>query len=182
MVMSAYAVKSLREMGINIAGLGCVMLDVDPLPTAQMVPQEWAYESTHPDRFWIKGLEAGDHITLLYGLLANANTIRPAIDEVLAGWEPGRVRVESVGSFPSTFDDDPYACVVGHIELTPEILDAHARLSLLPHIDTFWDYKPHLTLGYVHRHHEAEAVDEFSQQVAGRELITRGLNYGRMPK
>lgn len=144
-----------------------------------MVPAEWAYVSPHPDRFWIKGMEAGDHITLLYGLLSNGNTIRAAVDEVLDGWQPGQVTVDHVGSFPSTFADEPYACIVGHIAVTPELIDAHARLSYLPHIDTFWQYKPHLTLGYVHREHEAAAIERLGAAVNGVPLTPLGLNYGR---
>lgn len=176
--MNAYAVQALQDMGINIAALGCVMLDVDPIPTADMLPADWAYTSTHPDRRWINGLDAGDHITLLYGLLSNANTIRPAIEEVLDGWEPGRLEIESVGSFPSTFDDEPYECIVGHIKVTDQLLDAHARLSLLPHIDTHPTYRPHLTLGYVRQEYRDRSVQVLGDAVKLCGLSSRGLNYG----
>lgn len=177
--MNAYAVQALKDMGINPAGLGCVMLDVEKIDASSVVPADWAYTSTNPERFWIKGLEAGDHITLLYGLLSNANTIRAAVDEVLDGWAPDLLSIESVGSFPSTFDDEPYACIIGHVSVTPALLDAHARLSLLPHIDTHPEYRPHLTLGYVHRDHEQEAIREFDSHVVGEALRPMGLNYGR---
>jgi hypothetical protein len=85
-----------------------------------------------------------------------------------------------VDSFPSTFTDEPYSCIIGHIERTPQLVDGHARLSLLPHIDTFWDYKPHLTLGYVHQDHEASALMALGNQVTGVSLTFRGLNYGRL--
>lgn len=177
--LNAYGVKALKDMGINVAGLGCVMLDVEKIETESVVPADWAYTSTNPERYWIKGLNAGDHITLLYGLLSNANTIRGAVDEVLAGWEPGDLFVESVGSFPSTFADEPYACIVARVSVTPALLDAHARLSLLPHIDTFWEYKPHLTLGYVKREREQGAIAAFESQVKDTPLHPTGLNYGR---
>lgn len=176
--MNAYEVQALKDMGISIAGLGCVMFDVEPLPVADVVPADWAYVSSNPERHWIKGLEAGDHITLLYGLLSNANTIRAAVDEVLDGWEAGPLSLGSVGSFPSTFEDEPYACIVGHVKVTPELLDAHARLSLLPHIDTHPTYRPHLTLGYVRQEHETDAIAALREQFAGVPLTPVGLNYG----
>ena len=182
MTTRAYQLQALKDMGINPAGLGCVMLDVEPLPVADWLPAEWAYYAHNPERHWIKGLEAGNHITLLYGLLSNANTIRSAVDEVLAGWEPGGISLESVGSFPSTFDDEPYSCIIGHIKVTPELLDAHARLSYLPHIDTFWHYKPHLTLGYVHKHREGDAIEAAAAKVDAYQLRPVGLNYGRLPE
>lgn len=179
--MNAYQVQALKDMGISIAGLGCVMLEVERLDVESIVPAEWAYVSTNPERHWIKGLEAGDHITLLYGLLSNANTIRSAVDEVLDGWESGALRLGTIGSFPSTFEDEPYACIVGHVNVTPALLDAHARLSLLPHIDTHPTYRPHLTLGYVHREHEQDAIDLLTKRMAGEKLQPRGLDYGRKP-
>ena len=170
-------------MGIEVSKLGCVMLDVEPIRSADYAPSSWAYYAKNPERKWIKGLEAGDHITLLYGLLQNANTIRSAVDEVLDGWEPpDEVVIDHVGSFASTFDDEPYACIIGHIRVTPELLDAHVRLSYLPHIDTFWEYKPHLTLGYVHKHREQDAIRAFSQATQGGAVLTpKGLNYGWLP-
>src|SRR5213076_674823 len=113
--MNAYGVQALKDMGIDPAKLGCVMLDVEPIDTASMVPADWAYTARDPSRFWIKGLEAGDHITLLYGLLSNANEIRGAVDEVLEGWKPSFVRIHDIGIFPSTLEDEPYSCIVGHI-------------------------------------------------------------------
>ena len=180
--LTAYKIKALQDFGIEVAKLGCVMLDVEPVDSAAIAPSSWAYYAKNPERKWIKGLEAGDHITLLYGLLQNANMIRSAIDEVLDGWEPGEISIDHVGSFGSTFDDEPYACIIGHIKVTPELIDAHARLSYLPHIDTFWEYKPHLTLGYVHKEFEQDAIATFSQATRGGALLTpKGLNYGWLP-
>lgn len=175
--MNAYGVQYLKDRGISIAGLGCVMFDVEPLPVAREVPETWGYSSTNPERFWIKGMKAGDHITLLYGLLESAHEMRAGVDEVLARWEPGRLSIASVSSFPSTFEDEPYACIIGHIEKTPELLDAHARLSLLPHIDTHPEYKPHLTLGYVKARYEQAAI-ECLRVFEGKALRPVGLNYG----
>src|SRR5437773_5803940 len=147
--MNASGRQALKDMGTDPPNLGCVMLDVEPIDTASMVPADWAYTARDPSRFWIKGLEAGDHITLLYGLLSNANTIREAVDEVLDGWEPGALSIASVGSFPSTFADEPDTCIVVHIEATSALLVAHARLSPLPHIDTHPPYPAQSTLAYV---------------------------------
>jgi 2'-5' RNA ligase len=180
--LNAYKIKALREMGIEVSKLGCVMLDLEPIDAAAFAPSNWAYYAKNPEYKWVKGFEVRSHITLLYGLLKNANTIRWAIDEVLEGWEPGEVGIDRVGSFPSNLDGEPYACIIGHIRVTAELLDAHARLSYLPHIDTFWDYKPHVTLGYVHKEFEQDAIATFSQATrGGAMLVPKGLNYGWLP-
>ena len=89
--MNAYQVKALQRRGITISALGCVMLDVES-PDLSCIPDEWCYTSAHPDRKWISGRQDEGHVTLLYGLLDNANTIREDIDEVLDGWTPGIIR------------------------------------------------------------------------------------------
>lgn len=179
--MNAYEVQALKTMGVDITKLGCVMLDVEKPNLDGLIPEEWAYSARNPARHWIKGLDAGEHITLLFGLLQNANLILYAIDEVMAGWEAGTITVAGIGSFPSSFADEPYACIVAHIEVTVELLDAHSRLSLLPHIDTHPGYKPHLTLGYVHEQYRDAAIARLNGWFKATELWPIGLNYGRQP-
>jgi 2'-5' RNA ligase len=182
--LSAYKINALQEMGIEVSKLGCVMLDLEPIDAAAFAPSGWAYYAKNPEYKWVKGFEVQSHITLLYGLLKNANTIRWAIDEVLEGWEPGEIAIDRIGSFPSNLDGEPYACIIGHIRVTAQLLDAHARLSYLPHIDTFWDYKPHVTLGYVHEKFEQDAIQAFLEawpEQGGWTLTPKGLNYGWLP-
>lgn len=184
--MNAYEVEALKRRGIAVSALGCVMLDVTSPPISGLLPTTWLYSSQHPDRRWISGAQDEGHATLLYGLLDNANTIRADIDEVLDGWEPGEIETDHVGVFPSPFDDEPYSCVVAHLTLTDGLRDAHARLSLLPHIDTHPDYKPHVTLAYVKREYEADAIRLIEQELGcvkgGLDFTPIALNYGYPPK
>lgn len=184
--MNAYQVKALQRRGITVSALGCVMLDVES-PDLSCIPDEWCYTSTHPDRPWISGRQDEGHVTLLYGLLDNANTIREDIDEVLDGWAPGIIRGDTLTVFPSPFPDEPYSCIVSELVLTPELRDAHARLSLLPHINTHPTYRAHVTLAYVHRDREADALAEIRRAFKARDVLVPmrfepiGLNYGRKP-
>lgn len=184
--MNAYEINALKRRGITVSALGCVMLDVTGPPIRRLLPATWLYSSDHPDRRWISGAQDQGHATLLYGLLDNANTIREDIGEVLAGWEPGQIETDHVGVFPSPFDDEPYSCIVAHLALTEGLRDAHSRLSLLPHIDTHPEYKPHVTLAYVHREDEAAAVRLIEQELGcvkgGLDFEPIGLNYGYPPK
>ena len=119
--MNAYGVQALRDMGIDPGKLGCVMLDVVAPDLSDVIPDEWCYSSPHPDRHWVSGRQKEGHVTLLYGLLQSAHDIRPAVDEVLDGWEPGRISGHGVTVFPSPWDDEPYSCIVSELTLTPEL-------------------------------------------------------------
>lgn len=180
--MNAYSVEALKRRGIVVSKLGCVMLDVDGPPISKLLPTTWLYSSSNPDRRWISGAQDEGHVTLLYGLLDNANAIREDVDEVLGGWEPGQITTDHVGVFPSTFDDEDYSCIVAHLAVTDDLLDAHARLSLLPHIDTHPTYRPHVTLAYVRKEFEKDAVRLIEQElgcvVGGLDFTPLGLNYG----
>ena len=90
--MNAYEVNALKRRGIVVSALGCVMLDVKGPHISRLIPEQWTYTSTNPDRRWISGAQDEGHITLLYGLLDNANEIREDVDEVWATdcrfWQP----------------------------------------------------------------------------------------------
>ena len=150
--MNAYEIQALKDMGIDLSRLGCVMLDVQIPDLTDVIPPEWRYSSANPARGWVNGLQTDGHVTLLYGLLSNANAIRPAVDEVL---------------------------------LTRALRDAHARLSLLPHIDTHPTYRPHVTLAYVHRDRTEDAIYAIRRHYRARDVLVPitfdvvGLNYGR---
>lgn len=153
------------RVGIDLDTLGCVMLRVEPVDVSGLLPPEWAYVTENPKRFWIKGLKGGDHITLLYGLLTKYfdtyTAYHDAVDAVLGSTiaQPKMSWVAvypNVGIFDSPYADENYGCLVLHID-PDSIIDAHRRLSFLPHINTFRTYKPHLTLGYVKKESANEA-------------------------
>ena len=184
--MNAYQLKCLPAMGVEIKDLGCVMLDAKPFDIKGAIPEEWAYHSQNPNLAHVSGIQSEAHITLLFGLLSNAHIIREAVDEVLDGWEPGGLRTEQITAFPSPLPDEPYACIVAKLAVTPALRDAHARLSLLPHIDTHPDYRPHVTIAYVHKDRRDDAIRAVQRALGPlldiftfAEVEPLGLNYGR---
>jgi len=141
-----------KELGIKISDLGCVMLDCEP-PFGDMSKfgDLDLYTSKNPDHGWIKGWVAGKHphITLLYGLMKPAREYKVQINQVLKDWEYKEAEIEEIGFFDSPYEDEQYWCIVAHIKVTPELLEGHQRLELLPHINTFAGYKPHMTIAYI---------------------------------
>lgn len=186
MSLNAYDLKALPALGINISALGCVMLNVEPVDLS-MLPDEWGYTTRDPARKYISGVQrGGQHITLLYGLLHNANTIREHVDEVLDGVTFEGLAVECLDVFDSPYPDEDYKCIVGrlHDKWGNEpgcLVDAHARLSMLPHIDTFPTYKPHVTLAYVKRQYTTDVINVL-RWLLPLPLVPAGIDYGYPPK
>lgn len=175
--MNAYTLACYDRLGITLRDLGCVMLDLEPVEPLPTIPAKWLYTSSDPDLAHVDGLIAEHHTTLLFGLLRNAHEWLLAIDEVLEGWEPYGIDVADVTIFPSSKRSEPYACIVAELE-SDSLRDAHARLSLLPHIDTHPTYRPHVTLAYVKAERAYAAAQEFRNALPGLEFLTLGLNYG----
>lgn len=173
-----------KWLGINLNTLGCVMLDVLPLdnmynPNERHGEMYDLYYSQNKERFWINGWIADKvaHVTLLYGLLEKGKNYQPHITKVLAGWQLNEVEIDKIGYFDSPYDDEPYYCIIAHIKVTPELLEGHQRLEFLPHINTFAEYKPHMTICYISKERGEEYRDqviyEFNNRWAGAKLLIK---------
>lgn len=171
-------------LGIDLAKLGCVMLDVEPL--LDMVPDkedaDALYVSKNEARFWIDGWCADKtaHVTLLYGLMYPAKQYKFHIDKVLDGWKLDSVTIKDIGFFESPYADEPYYCLVAHIETSEKLLEGNARLEFLPHINTFEGYKPHMTIAYIKKDEKVRdaMIKRFSEAWVGKELEVVGINLG----
>lgn len=170
-----------KDLDIDLSTLGCIMLDLEPIKLT--LPTAWLYKSEDKRRFWIDGLVGQKpHATLLYGLLPGVKKWH--VDAVLEDWWTEHVRVQSVGFFDSPYADDPYYCIVAHLDADygswDSLTEANERLSLLPHVKTFSGYKAHVTLAYVKRDDKIlkESIYQLTKQLDGVELSTVGINYG----
>lgn len=173
-----------KKLKINVNDLGCIMLDVDgsKIPEFPMSEKD-LYVSKDPEKFWIKGFVAGKtpHVTLLYGLLEPGKEWKEHVDAVLEDWDLDSVTVEKVSYFESQYKDEPYYCIVAHLEISPELLEGHHRLQFLPHIDTFaGKYKAHITLAYVKKDEEIRdnVIYFYNEELKDKELPVKGINYG----
>jgi 2'-5' RNA ligase len=157
------------------------MLDVKPFPVTQHVPDGEGdlYVGEDSDSY-TKGAVAEEtaHVTLMFGLMENANEWKKQIDMVLDGWRIRSVEVDEVGFFDNGED---FYTIIAQIRPTDELLEGNARLKLLPHIETFPDYKPHLTLAYV-KHDDSvrdKWVKALGAQFNGKTFrILPEINYG----
>ncbi|WP_407107253.1 phage portal protein [Rhodococcus aetherivorans] len=169
-------------LDIDPNDLGCIMLDIETLDVLKHVPEDLHSElveaTARHDHAMGAVAETEAHVTLLYGLLENGNVWKDKVDAVLSDWSIDSVKVEEVGYFETP---DSFA-VIAHIKKTPELIDGHERLTLLPHIQTFSEYKPHLTLAYVSKD---AAIDDWLDHLGtaynGKTIKAKGINYGDLP-
>lgn len=169
-------------LDIDMDALGCIMLNTKTMPVTKFVQDGEADlidSTTRHDHTMGAVAEEEAHVTLLFGLLDNGNTWKDKVDTVLDGWNIKTVKIGKVDMFDLK---DSYA-IIGHVEKTAKLVDGHERLTLLPHINTFSEYSPHLTLAYV-KHDKTIAnkwVKALGAQYDGKTVSATGINYGDEP-
>lgn len=177
--------KVYEDLGINTNKLGCIMLDVKPFDVVSLVPGGEDDIYWHPDREehpYTGGAPAehSAHCTLLYGLLEPGPEWSDQVDTVLEGWIPedDYLCIEEVSYFPSNIPGEDYSVIIGKLELRQHLVEGHQRLQLLPHIDTFPEYHPHITLAYVKAEATQKWIDALTDEFDGARFPVQGLNYG----
>lgn len=156
-----------RRLGIDLKDVGCLMIDTTN-PVEHMFGDYEPYVSPDESKFWIKGLLDSWHVTARYGFLDGIN--RDDVDEVLDGISlPSRLTVSAVEEFESPYKEEQYTCLVARVE-DEKLIEVNKALSILPNINTFPEYKAHITIGY------------FKQgkvpKVKLQDVEVLGLNYG----
>jgi hypothetical protein len=160
------------ELGIGW-DLGCLMLDTEsPIVPFLPDPSE-VHISTDPRKKYVRGYQSEWHVTVRYGLL---ETVRKShVDRVLEGFElPSSLKIDHLEMFPSYDPSEPYDCVVARVA-DPVLDSMNQQLSVLPNVNTFVEYKPHITIGYFRAGWFEDNVD--SLLVKDRVGVL-GFNYG----
>lgn len=178
-----FAVQINDEFGLNLSSLGVVMAETEKIYLDKIAPgiHEDLYTSTHPERFWIHGdiSSSGAHITLLYGLVKPAYQYKGLVDHLLADVLPTHMTVSHVTSFASPYADEDYACLVAKIEKSEALVRSNDRLRYLPHVDTFPEWEPHVTLAYVRKDRAEHWIERLNAALDGRRLVIDHINYGK---
>ena|SRR5712691_1939843 len=170
------------DLGIDPGKLGCVMLDVEPIVVSNLILYDDLYMADPEKHPHMQGIisETEAHVTLLYGFLRSAMELRKHIDAVLEGWTPEDVSIEAIDVFPSNDPDENYVTLVAKLEMTPNLIEANARLKLLPHLDTFpMGFQGHITLAYLNDSSDYQGyIQKLNQAFQGKAVKVVGLNYG----
>lgn len=184
--LSAHLFKPVyQDLGYDLSKLGCIMYSLDSAElekeVSKVVTDKDAYFTESPDRFWINGIVANKaHVTILYGLLRSGNEMKKHVDTMIGGLDIKNVEVDYVSVFDSPYEDESYYCIVAHLKITPELQEAHDRLTFLPHINTFPGYKAHCTLAYIkpNNRRKIEIIGELDTALKGKKLAITGIDYG----
>lgn len=181
----------LQIAGVDVKNLGFVGLKFDPLAVQEelshdsesgvaILPSDYVYASDGDYRTWVAGPvgETGAHVTAKYGLLHPAHEMMDVVNE-LVGWPRDlTATVTDIEVFPSPYDDLKYGCLVARLG-GDDLLEINAALSTLPHVDSFVEYKPHVTLAYlkpvIARH---AGIPEAMRWLLGKKLTVTGIDYG----
>lgn len=160
------------SLGIDIDNLGCLMLDVQNNPYLKQSLSENVVVDGGETRgcMWF----GSGHITLLYGFMHPAKEYSKAIDTLLNGIKFKDMKIKSVELFETTVQNS--YCLVATIKQNDVLDEAHSRLSFLPHLNTFAEYRPHITLAYVNTHNIN--MVHLNNMLAGSDVVPIGLNYG----
>lgn len=171
-----------ENLGIDVGNLGCIMLDTETIATNDIIADGDYF--TRPSQYE-DGMDDGHeserepHVTLLYGLLRPGIELKKHVDAVLDGWQPQELIIDYVGFFYSTDAEMNAVTIVAFVRKTDSLLEANARLRFLPHIDTFPEYKPHITLAYVKDSANwQEYVTLLNDKYAGKSVKPVSINYG----
>lgn len=181
--LSAHQFKDMYAgLGYDLGKLGCIMLDLEP--QTFKINESALYYAKDSSHYWIDGNVAGKtpHVTLLYGLLRSGDELKQQVDTVLpADCLPKEVTIDHVDYFDSPYDEDePYYCIVAHLKIDKELQEAHDRLQMLPHIDTFPGYKAHFTLAYIKKNDTTRdsLCASLNKHYKGKTIKAKAVNYG----
>lgn len=182
--LSSYSFPGVYEdLGLNVQKLGCIMLNTEPLTVSDIISEDHLYYAADPDQYkFVDGIvsERVPHVTILFGLMRSGPEMKKHVDAVLSDWELPALEIEKVDFFESKIPTEPYYCLVAKIKPSPELLEGNARLRLLPHVDTFPEYHPHITLAYIKKDETLRDgyLDLLNTKFAGKTINPKDLNYG----
>lgn len=170
------------NLGIDPNKLGCVMLDVEPIQVSNLILYDDLYYADPAKHPYAQGIvsESVPHCTLLYGFLRSATELKKHIDAVLEGWTPQDVTIAAVDVFPSNDPGENYVTLIAKLEMTPNLIEANARLKLLPHLDTFpMGFQGHISLAYLNDSSDYQGyISKLNQAFQGKTIKALELNYG----
>lgn len=178
-----------EDLGVDTDKLGCIMLDLQTFDVLKHIENGEAdlVQATKPEDHAMGAVaESEAHVTLLFGLMQNGNLMKEQVDKVLAGWHCDSVVLSDVTSFavPADAEAVPIVANIQAWDISGNSLhEAHDRLSLLPHVNTFSKYNPHVTIAYVKNDPDTvqKWVKALNQVIPGMRLSATGLNYGDAP-
>jgi hypothetical protein len=176
---NAHEFDGLYDDLFDFANAGYVMIDTsspygDEYPNAI---REFQYVSPDPTKYWMKGIMEKWHVTARGPLdpKVRQKHCKQVLDSIVL---PRSLDISDIEIFPSPYPDEPYDCFVVRVE-DDALFEINEQLAVLPGVQTYIPYKPHLTLGYFKSGHSDEIMDTFDS-IVGFSVDITGWDFGRM--
>jgi hypothetical protein len=163
-----------KELGVQAYDLGAVLLECND-PKLGDINMRWLADPQNPP-----GKQY--HLTLFEGLLKSAQEWKQYINQVLQGWNHLNhlLIITDVEALESPHKED-YFVIVATIKIDDWIMDGHERIAFLPHINSYQEFVPHVTLAYVKKdvNIKNQAIKFFQDKLVGKSFKIKNINYGR---
>lgn len=170
-----------EALAIDTRNLGCFMVDTEKVVVSDVIKEEDLYYADPTEAKWVQGIVSEDvpHVTILYGLMRSAKELQWHIAQLLEGFELVSVTIERVGFFHSNQPRLNYKAIIAELEVDDKLREANGRLGMLPHMNTFSSYKPHITLAYVKDSSDYKGyVEKLNAKLKGVRVPTKEWNFG----
>ena len=175
---NAHEFDGLYDDLFDFAKAGYVMIDTSsPYNFYPNGIREFQYVSPDPDKYWMKGIMENWHVTARGPLdpKVRQKHCRQVLEHVNL---PKELMLGPVEVFPSPYEEEQYECVVVLVD-DPALFQLNQQLAVLPGVQTYIPYKPHLTLGYFKSGHTEEIVTDLKRALR-RSVWIEGFDFGRM--
>ena len=171
---------------------GCVMVEV-PVSNwneiCSVIDKDDIYEEENDTSY---GIQENPHLTLLYGLKSDVSKekVEDILENIMDEWrnfgmedfdyndvsdriaiedasDKGiEIEIENIG----VFENEKFDVVKFNIKKTELLQKLFDGLSELPNENTFPDYKPHMTIGYVRKGLGEKYKKSYSHKVSSNEI------------
>lgn len=132
---------------------GCVMLFAD-IPdwnklVRRVIKEKDLYDPIEePGEY---GYENNPHITIIYGLHEDEILDKSTIYNIIQEIPEMTISVKEIGVFDNTKSDKPYDVIKFDVDPTKTLLKFRDKFLELPNTQSFKEYHPHMTIGYVRK-------------------------------
>lgn len=175
---NAHEFDGLYDDLFDFTKAGYVMIDTT-MPWVQFPVALTKYEYTSPDPnlYWMKGMPSKWHVTAR-GPLDSKVRQEHCLQVMSSMLLPSTLHLGDIEVFPSPYPEVPYDCVVALVD-DEKLFELNQQLAVLPGVQTYIPYKPHLTLGYFEAGHTDKIVSMVRENLRSVVGIT-GFDFGRM--
>lgn len=151
----------IMENKNNKYDYGCVMLDLDVDKIGDKAKEIIDKDDIYLDENGGKGLEDNYHCTILYGLHSDVD--ETTVTKIVKEFKYTDVIIHNC----SLFENDEFDVLKFDVKYANEsdsfLHDCNEKLRKLPHTNSFPDYHPHVTIGYLKSGVGKKYTDKFNE-------------------